>query len=201
MLLAPGTYNSITMVAGDMDVALVPPSGSHQPIQVIGQASEGLIETGTFASGPASSSAPGGPANAAAIASEVDPGLVDIDSTLSYEGEEAEGTGMVLASKGEVLTNNHVIDGGSSIRVVDVGNGKTYSASVVGYDRTADVLLLQLEHASGLQTGSVWQCLECSQKGKSSGRYRKRRGRRWHSQLRRRHRDCARSIHHGKRRC
>ena len=152
VLLAPGTYNSITMVAGDMDVALVPPSGSHQPIQVIGQASEGLIETGTFASGPASSSAPGGPANAAAIASEVDPGLVDIDSTLSYEGEEAEGTGMVLTSKGEVLTNNHVIDGGSSIRVVDVGNGKTYSASVVGYDRTADVAVLQLEHASGLQT-------------------------------------------------
>ena len=52
MLLAPGTYNSITMVAGDMDVAVVPPSGSHQPIQVIGQASEGLIETGTFASDP-----------------------------------------------------------------------------------------------------------------------------------------------------
>jgi S1-C subfamily serine protease len=77
---------------------------------------------------------------------------VDIDSTLSYEGDEAEGTGMVLTSKGEILTNNHVIEGGSSIRVVDVGNGKTYGANVVGYDRTADIAVLQLGHASGLQT-------------------------------------------------
>ncbi len=152
VLLPPGTYTSITMTAGDMDVAVVPPAGSHQPIEVIGQASEGLTETGTLASGPASSSAPGGPANAAVIASEVAPGLVDVDSTLSYEGAEAEGTGMVLSSTGEILTNNHVIEGASSIRVVDVGNGKTYDADVVGYDRTADVAVLQLEHASGLQT-------------------------------------------------
>ena len=152
VLLPPGTYTSITMVAGDMDVAIVPPTGSHQPIQVIGQASEGLTETGALASGPASSSAPGGPANAAAIASEVAPGLVDVDSTLSYEGAEAEGTGMVLTSTGEMLTNNHVIEGASSIRAVDVGNGKTYDATVVGYDRTADVAVLQLAHASGLQT-------------------------------------------------
>lgn len=151
-LLPPGTYNSIKMVAGEMDVAIVPPTRSHQPIQVIGQASEGLAETGASGSGSASSSASGGPANAAAIASGVDPGLVDIDSTLNSEGAEAEGTGMVLTSKGEILTNNHVIDGGSSIRVVDLGNGKTYDANVVGYDRTADVAVLQLEHASGLQT-------------------------------------------------
>ena len=77
---------------------------------------------------------------------------MDIDSTLSYEGVKAEGTGIVLTSKGEILTNNHVIEGASSIRVVDVGNGKTFGANVVGYDRTADVAVLQLEHASGLQT-------------------------------------------------
>jgi S1-C subfamily serine protease len=152
VLLPPGTYNSITMVSGDMDVAVVPPTRSRQPIEVIGQASEGLTETGALVSAPASSSAPGGPKNAAAIASEVGPGLVDIDTTLSYEGEEAEGTGMVLTSKGEILTNNHVIEDASSIRVVDVGNGKTYGANVVGYDRTADVAVLQLEHASDLQT-------------------------------------------------
>ena len=151
-LLAPGTYNSMRMVAGDIDVAVVPPTRSRQPIQVIGQMSEGLTETGASGSGPASSSAAGGPANAAAIANKVDPGLVDINSTLSSEGAEAEGTGMVLTSGGEILTNNHVIDGGSSIRVVDLGKGKTYSANVIGYDRTADVAVLQLEHASGLQT-------------------------------------------------
>jgi len=199
VLLPAGTYNSITMVVGDMDVAVVPPTGSHQPIQVIGQASEGLTETGASGSGPASSSAPGGPANAAAIAGAVAPGLVDIDSMLSYEGEEAAGTGMVLTSKGEILTNNHVIEGGSSIRVVDVGNGKTYGANVVGYDRTADVAVLQLEHASGLQTVLLGNSSGVRKGARSRG-YRQRRRGRWHSELCRRERDCARSVHHGKQR-
>ena len=34
---------------------------------------------------------------------------------------------MVLTSDGEILTNNHVIDGATSISVTDVGNGKTYT--------------------------------------------------------------------------
>ena len=59
---------------------------------------------------------------------------------------------MVLSSDGKVLTNNHVISGATSISVTDIGNGKTYSAKVVGYDRTHDVAVLQLQNASGLQT-------------------------------------------------
>jgi S1-C subfamily serine protease len=80
---------------------------------------------------------------------------VDIDTTLGYDGEEAAGTGIVLTSNGEILTNNHVIDGATSISVTDVGNGKTYSASVVGYDTTKDVAVLQLHDASGLRTASL----------------------------------------------
>jgi S1-C subfamily serine protease len=87
-----------------------------------------------------------------AIAAKVDPGLVDINTTLKYQGEEGAGTGMVLTSTGLVLTNNHVIDGETSISVTDIGNGKTYSATVVGYDRTQDVALIQLSGASDLKT-------------------------------------------------
>jgi S1-C subfamily serine protease len=82
----------------------------------------------------------------------VDPGLVDINTNLSYQDEQAAGTGMVLTPSGEILTNNHVIDGATSISVTDVGNGKTYSAKVVGYDRTGDVAVIKLVGASGLQT-------------------------------------------------
>jgi S1-C subfamily serine protease len=39
--------------------------------------------------------------------------------------------------------------------VTDVGNHKTYSASVVGYDRTKDIAVLQLHNASGLQTATL----------------------------------------------
>ena len=86
------------------------------------------------------------------IASTVDPGLVDIVSTLGYQNGAAAGTGMVLTATGEVLTNNHVIDGATSIKARDVGNGRTYTAKVVGYDKSKDVAVLQLEGASGLAT-------------------------------------------------
>jgi len=86
------------------------------------------------------------------IASKVDPGLVDVVTTLGYQNGEAAGTGMVLTSSGEVLTNNHVIDGATSIKATDVGNGRTYTARVVGYDKSHDVAVLQLEGASGLAT-------------------------------------------------
>jgi S1-C subfamily serine protease len=101
------------------------------------------------------SPASGAPSDITAIASKVDPGLVDINTTLSYQGEQAAGTGMVLTSGGEVLTNNHVIDGATSISVTDVGSGQTYTATVLGYDATSDLAVLQLHNASGLKTVSI----------------------------------------------
>jgi S1-C subfamily serine protease len=89
------------------------------------------------------------------IASRVDPGLVDVISTDGLQGATSEGTGIVLTANGEVLTNNHVIEGATSIKVVDVGNGKTYTATVVGYDASQDVAVIQLQDASGLTTASL----------------------------------------------
>ena len=101
-----------------------------------------------------SSSGSSGPSDVNAIAEKVDPGLVDINTTLGYQQEQAAGTGIVVTSNGEILTNNHVINGATSISVTDVGNQKTYTASVVGYDRTGDIAVLQLHNASGLQTAN-----------------------------------------------
>jgi S1-C subfamily serine protease len=86
------------------------------------------------------------------IAAQTDPGLVDIYTTLGYQHARAAGTGMVLTSSGEVLTNNHVINGATSITARDIGNGHTYQAKVVGYDHGHDVAVLQLQGASGLKT-------------------------------------------------
>lgn len=88
----------------------------------------------------------------AAIAAKVDPGLVDIATTLSDQTGSGAGTGMVVTSSGEVFTNNHVIESETSLRVRDVGNGRTYAATVVGYDATADVAVLQMIGASHLRT-------------------------------------------------
>ncbi|HEY6379600.1 MAG TPA: trypsin-like peptidase domain-containing protein [Candidatus Dormibacteraeota bacterium] len=91
-------------------------------------------------------------ADVSSIAAQVDPGIVDVTSTLGGQGAIAAGTGMVVTSSGEVLTNNHVIQGATSIDVLIAGTGPTYSAHVVGADPTNDVALLQIDGASGLKT-------------------------------------------------
>jgi S1-C subfamily serine protease len=96
-----------------------------------------------------------GPLNEAAIAAKVDPAVVDVNSTLQYSNESAEGTGMVISADGLVLTNNHVINQATSITVTLVTSGKTYKADLVGYDATNDVALLRLERASGLKTITI----------------------------------------------
>jgi S1-C subfamily serine protease len=93
--------------------------------------------------------------SSAQIATRVDPAIVDVTSTLGYEQATAKGTGIVLTSNGEILTNNHVINGATSISVTGVGNGKTYKATVVGYDESQDIAVLQLSGASGLTTAST----------------------------------------------
>ncbi len=93
--------------------------------------------------------------SASQIASRVDPGLVDVKSTLGYQGATSLGTGIVLTSNGEILTNNHVINGATSVSVTDIGNGKTYKATVVGYDESHDIAVLQLAGASGLTTATT----------------------------------------------
>jgi len=89
------------------------------------------------------------------IAARVDPALVDVVSTDGYQQAASAGTGIVLTSNGEILTNNHVIEGATAIKVTDVGNGRTYTATVVGYDASQDVAVLQLQGASGLTVASL----------------------------------------------
>jgi S1-C subfamily serine protease len=156
-----GTAAAVALVAGLGlgHVAWGTSSTSVVASGVSGSTSTGSGSTstgsGSTSTGSGSTSTGSGSTEVSSIAAKVDPGLVDIDTTLGYDEEEAAGTGIVLTSNGEILTNNHVIDGATTISVTDVGNGKTYSASVVGYDTTQDVAVLQLNGASGLQTASI----------------------------------------------
>lgn len=87
-------------------------------------------------------------------ATPIGTGVVVIDTNLAYQDGAAAGTGIVLTSSGEVLTNNHVIDGATTIKVVVPNTGHSYTADVVGYDRGRDVAVLQLVHGSNLKTMS-----------------------------------------------
>lgn len=86
------------------------------------------------------------------VVNKVEPGLVVIDTTQQYNSEAAAGTGMIINPDGLVLTNNHVIAGATKITATVTATGKTYQATVVGYDKTGDIALIRLQGASGLRT-------------------------------------------------
>jgi len=156
--LAAGTI-AATILAGTFGVgvgltmARYLHSSSQTPVASAPQHSE-----------PASSTAPisavtpstnhNGTINAQAIAAKVDPALVDINTVVQTATSTgaASGTGMIITSSGEVLTNNHVVDQSISISVTIAGRAGSYKAHVIGVSPAADVALIQIEGVSGLPT-------------------------------------------------
>ncbi|MBI3215395.1 MAG: trypsin-like peptidase domain-containing protein [Mycobacterium sp.] len=95
------------------------------------------------------------PIDASAAVAEVTPGLVQITTRVDFQGVVGNGTGIVLTPDGQVLTNRHVVQGANDITAISMGNGRSYTADVLGYDRNEDVALLQLRGASGLPVAPI----------------------------------------------
>jgi serine protease Do len=57
--------------------------------------------------------------------------------------QHALGSGVIVGADGYVLTNNHVIDGADDIKV-DLTDGRTLSAKLVGTDKASDLALLKI---------------------------------------------------------
>ena len=87
-----------------------------------------------------------------AIAAKVDPAIVDINTIVGTG--QAAGTGMIIGSSGEVLTNDHVIQGSTKITVTIAGRSQSYTAHLIAAVPTADIAVIQIEGASGLPTVS-----------------------------------------------
>jgi len=127
-------------------------------------AHNGVAQTNNqpIAQQPAEPAQPGSPIQAApstrgglntdAIAAKVDPAIVDINTVVG--SGQAAGTGEIITSNGEILTNNHVVDRSTSIEVTIAGRSQTYTAHVIGVDPSADIALIQVDGVSGLPTVS-----------------------------------------------
>jgi S1-C subfamily serine protease len=63
-------------------------------------------------------------------------------------GGTATGSGFVIDTKGDILTNNHVVDGATSIEVKLGASNDTYKATVVGTDPATDLALLKVDAPS-----------------------------------------------------
>jgi S1-C subfamily serine protease len=77
-----------------------------------------------------------------------------ITTNLALENGSAAGTGIVLTKSGQVLTNNHVIRGATTIKVIVPSPRHTYTATVAGYDIVDDVALLKVQGAANLATAT-----------------------------------------------
>ncbi len=86
------------------------------------------------------------------IARLVDPAVVDIDSVLATPSgpTNVAGTGMILTTTGEIVTNNHVVEGSTMIRVAVPGHRRRYLARFVGADPADDIAVIELRHARRL---------------------------------------------------
>jgi putative serine protease PepD len=81
------------------------------------------------------------------------PSIVSIK--VDGDGEEDQGTGMIISSKGLVVTNNHVIAAavnGGTITVTRSGTTKSLPATLVGTNPVDDVALIRIDNVSGLST-------------------------------------------------
>jgi serine protease Do len=118
-----------------------------------------VTQVNEIAAGPALLN---GTTNIEAVIAKVLPAIVSIDAKSSDPAggallgggtvQDEQGTGMIVSSNGEVVTNNHLISGATSIAVTLYGKTKSIPATIVDTDPGSDVALLQITGVSNLPT-------------------------------------------------
>ena len=127
-----------------------------------GGAGAGVVALGHDSAKPAAAPAAGA-ANVAnanlsvgQIAKAATPSVVEVDATSSggsspfpggSQSSGSEGTGFVYDAKGDIVTNEHVVDGASSVSV-KFSDGSTAKATVVGQDISSDLAVLHVNVAA-----------------------------------------------------
>ncbi|MEV6932462.1 trypsin-like peptidase domain-containing protein [Dactylosporangium sp. NPDC051485] len=77
------------------------------------------------------------------VAEAVLPSVVDISTG------EAEGSGVIMTADGQIVTNNHVVQGAQKLTVT-FSSGKTAPATIVGTDPAGDIAVIKVQGVSGL---------------------------------------------------
>ncbi|MFI6102322.1 trypsin-like peptidase domain-containing protein [Lentzea sp. NPDC051213] len=99
---------------------------------------------------PASQASNAAPGSVEEVAAKMLPSVVQIQ-VVTRTGA-GEGSGFVISSNGQIVTNNHVIEGaaaGGTIKVV-FQDGKTADAKILGRDPSSDIAVIQAQDVSGL---------------------------------------------------
>jgi S1-C subfamily serine protease len=93
----------------------------------------------------------------AQVVAKVEPAVVSIRASTNQGpfSSTAAGSGIILTSDGEVLTNAHVVQGANSVTVTLNGQSQARSATLVGIDTGNDLALLKINGASNLPTATI----------------------------------------------
>src|SRR5712691_331094 len=119
-----GTHRTVTVaVPAAASASQAAQTTSARPVgQVYGKVGAGVVEIVASSSGGSSSTFPNGGSGSQA----------------------AEGSGFVYDDKGDIVTNQHVIDGADSV-TVKLADGSTYKATVVGSDASTDLAVVKID--------------------------------------------------------
>lgn len=86
------------------------------------------------------------------VAKAVSPAIVEIKARTT--GGESTGSGVVVASNGEIVTNNHVVSGASTVTVT-FSDGSRKKAEVVGTDPDKDLAMVKVSGAKNLTAAQL----------------------------------------------
>jgi putative serine protease PepD len=134
-------------------VAAVAGGGAGAGAVALSHRSSGDDKVAVAPAAQVSNTAAGATLSVAQIAKQASAGVVEVDATStssqspfpgSSSESAAEGTGFVYDAKGDIVTNEHVVDGASTVRV-KLSDGSTYKATVVGKDTSTDIAVLHID--------------------------------------------------------
>jgi S1-C subfamily serine protease len=87
-----------------------------------------------------------------AVIAKVEPSVVQVQGSTS-QGESI-GSGIIIDSKGDIVTNNHVIEGTSSLEVV-LSNGNTEQAQIIGTNSQADLAVIRIQPFANMAVATL----------------------------------------------
>ena len=123
--------------------------GFHSRWRTVVAVTLGVTSAALTASVPAAAV----PADMSSAITQVTPAVARLDTTIDYQHAIGAGTGIVLDPNGAVMTNFHVVQGADTITATVAG--RQYTASLVGYDRSHDIAVIQLQGAGGLPVAPI----------------------------------------------
>lgn len=148
VLAAVGTVGGVigAALAGDDD------SGSRRAERLVAEATAGDTTGSQEPSAVPVSVGPAGQIDVAAVAEAVAPSVVTVisDRQSNPMGEGgAIGTGVILTTDGEILTNAHVVEGATEVHVRLAGETEPRDAQVLAADPGNDLALIRLDDTDG----------------------------------------------------